>query len=199
MKITKAAIVLSVLFAMCTTTWAQISFMGKGVKTTGETTLFIDYWTRTKPNCYEISHYFDYDIAQGEGSYFVVLSVKEEDIYSFKKSIFALRDKYAEWVETAKRNNVSDVEKQIPVSIAPVELRFSHNEYQGEGGSITPIFRVNYGDPVLLLRFKGSILSDTWIFHYPEELDFILEGFDEVYNVRTAQERDKRNTESLFN
>ena len=180
--------------------YAQISFLGKGIETSGGTELFIDYSTLVDE--YEIKHLYSVDLIRGEGSYFTAIEVKRQDLEEFKNSFISLLYKYQEWIEIAKKNSVKEVVKEIPIIIRPVSLSFSVCTYPSEV-SIKPYFRVHGGYYSLGIELRcrmtdGTYFTDMWSFKNPEDLQFILEDFDYVYQERTKDANNNKRTEDLF-
>ena len=118
----------------------------------------------------------------------VCFALKNENLNQFKTALSEVRDKFVEWEQTAKENNVTDIKKPFPVSFPKVDIAwksskwwFSFNKY------MKPNFMVfKDGSCAMVVYLKVTASSNEyidqevyWVLQSKEEFDDILKVLDE--------------------
>ena len=122
----------------------------------------------------------------GEQSEYVLIRViGEEDIKRFITQLTYCRDKFIEWEQVAKRNNVSDFKKEIDATFPNVEIWWVGLEWYSsyKKNLIKPLFLVNNGDAA----FGATGAVTHWNNEFIDQTFFILfETANEVQSLINA-------------
>ncbi len=123
------------------------------------------------------------------------------EIEKFKVDLKLVRLKFLEWAETAKRNNVRDVQKDIPVKISSIIKGSGTRVASSTNATIKAIFRVSNYQPMCIIKESVSYYNQH------QEGEWLLSSSDierliqEIDNIRTKWrnwETTKKRTEDLF-
>ena len=122
----------------------------------------------------------------GEQSEYVLIRViGEEDIKRFITQLTYCRDKFIEWEQVAKRNNISDFKKEIDATFPSVEVWWVGLEWYSshKKNFIKPLFLVNNGDAA----FGATGAATHWNNEFIDQTFFILfETANEVQSLINA-------------
>ena len=118
----------------------------------------------------------------GEYSDYVMIRVTgEEDIKRFITQLTYCKNKFIEWEQVAKRNNVSDFKKEIDATFPSVEVWWVGLEWYSSNKKnfIKPLFLVNNGDA----SFGATGAATHWCNSFITQSFYIL--FETAYEAQT--------------
>ena len=118
----------------------------------------------------------------GEHSDYVMIRVTgEEDIKRFITQLTYCKNKFIEWEQVAKRNNVSDFKKEIDAIFPSVEVWWVGLEWYSSNKKnfIKPLFLVNNGDA----SFGATGAATHWCNSFITQSFYIL--FETAYEAQT--------------
>lgn len=138
----------------------------------------------------------------------VVIMLDSKDLDNFKSSILQAKQTYIKWVETAKANNVTELDKEIDIDKTIIKVGFHTSQwYFDEYVRLKARFKImKSGDYVLIFSNTSKLTSMTnkyidadgfyLVFQSPEQIDEFLSVLD-VENVINYFDK-KTEKESLF-
>ena len=118
----------------------------------------------------------------GEYSDYVMIRVAgEEDIKRFISQLTYCKDKFIEWEQVAKRNNISDFKKEIDATFPNVEVWWVGLEWYSsyKKNFIKPLFLVNGGDS----SFGATGAAKHWNNEFITQSFYIL--FETAYEAQS--------------
>ena len=118
----------------------------------------------------------------GEYSDYVMIRVAgEEDIKRFISQLTYCKDKFIEWEQVAKRNNISDFKKEIDATFPNVEVWWVGLEWYSsyKKNFIKPLFLVNGGDA----SFGATGAAKHWNNEFITQSFYIL--FETAYEAQS--------------
>lgn len=118
----------------------------------------------------------------GEYSDYVMIQVAgEADINKFRTQLAYCKNKFIEWEQVAKHNNVSDFKKEIDARFPNVEVWWVGLEWYSSDKKnfIKPCFFVNDGDAA----FGTYGLARHWANDFIDQEFYIL--FESAYEIQT--------------
>lgn len=75
--------------------------------------------------------------------YFLTVCIHAKQVETFKSQLKQVKEKYDEWEKTARNNNVSYIEKEIPVALTAYDSMFGSKMTYPETKSMKAIFFVS--------------------------------------------------------
>ena len=118
----------------------------------------------------------------GEYSDYVMIRVTgEEDIKRFVSQLIHCKNKFIEWEQVAKRNNISDFKKEIDATFPNVEVWWVGLEWYSsyKKNFIKPLFLVNGGDA----SFGATGAATHWNNEFITQSFYIL--FETAYESQS--------------
>ena len=118
----------------------------------------------------------------GEYSDYVMIRVTgEEDIKRFVSQLTCCKNKFVEWEQVAKRNNISDFKKEINATFPNVEVWWVGLEWYSsyKKNFIKPLFLVNGGDA----SFGATGAATHWNNEFITQSFYIL--FETAYEAQS--------------
>ena len=122
----------------------------------------------------------------GESSDYVMIRVEgEEDIKRFRTQLAFCKNKFIEWEQVAKRNNVSDFKKEIDARFPNVEVWWVGLEWYSTNKKnfIKPLFLVNDGDASFGATGDAFHWANEFIF---QEFYILFETANEIQSLIDA-------------
>ena len=123
-------------------------------------------------------------------------------IEAFKFDLNQIQDKFAQWVNTAKANNVKEVEKEIPYSIRYSDVSCDSYASNATRIVIKPIFVVRNYTPFCEIRIWQYFYDrqpnyNVWCLS-PRDIPALVAAIEKGYQDFQAKDRIKQKTEDLF-
>lgn len=118
----------------------------------------------------------------GETSDYVMIRVEgEADINKFRTQLTYCKNKFIEWEQVAKHNNVSDFKKEIDARFPNVEVWWVGLEWYSSNKKdfIKPLFVVNDGDAA----FGTYGLATHWANEFIDQEFYML--FETAYEIQS--------------
>jgi hypothetical protein len=122
----------------------------------------------------------------GEDSDYVMIRVEgEENIKRFRSQLAYCKEKFIEWEQVAKRNNVSDFKKEIDARFPNVEVWWVGLEWYSTNKKnfIKPLFLVNDGDASFGATGDAFHWANEFIF---QEFYILFETANEIQSLIDA-------------
>ena len=142
----------------------------------------------------------------GEQSEYVLIRViGEEDIKRFITQLTYCRDKFIEWEQVAKRNNVSDFKKEIDATFPNVEIWWVGLEWYSsyKKNFIKPLFLVNDGDASFgatgaAMHWKNEFINQSFyiLFETAYEAQSLINALD-IAKIKSVLNQEAK-TNALF-
>jgi muconolactone delta-isomerase len=142
----------------------------------------------------------------GEYSEYVMIRVSgEEDIKTFITQLTYCKNKFIEWEQVAKHNNVSDFKKEIDARFPNVEVWWVGLEWYSsyEKNFIKPLFVVNDGDAAfgtygLATHWANEFIDQEFymLFETAYEIQSLINALD-ITKIKSVLNRDAQ-TSALF-
>ena len=142
----------------------------------------------------------------GETSDYVMIRVEgETDINKFRTQLTYCKNKFIEWEQVAKRNNVSDFKKEIDVTFPNVEVWWVGLEWYSshKRNFIKPLFLVNDGDASFgttgdAIHWANEFIFQEFylLFETAYEIQSLIDALD-IAKIKYALSRDVE-TDALF-
>ena len=124
----------------------------------------------------------------GEYSEYVMIRIEgEEEIQQFITQLTFCKNKFIEWEQVAKRNNVADFKKEIDATFPNVEVWWVGLEWysSNKGNFIKPLFLVNGGDAAFgttgaVTHRNNEFISQTFfiLFETADEAQSLIDALD---------------------
>lgn len=151
-----------------------------------------------------ISYRF-YDYLYQRYSFFG-FSIFSYNVDSFKSELTRVHNKYVEWVEVAKKNNIRDFEKEIPVRMNSANMYAMGILYPTKE-NMKAIFKVSNYYPICIIhsvvyasnRYSNELKYEScdWILTI-EDIPLILKEIDRIINFSRKSDMEKNKTKDLF-
>lgn len=134
--------------------------------------------------------------------------LRSEDVQAFINSLNEIKPKFSEWEDTAKKNNVTDFDKNFDIKFNSVRAYFTYgSDWHFESGiRVKPYFKVTKdGQCLIVFNSRELIASDNrfmkvkgfmLVFSSTNEVDEFIKGLD--FNTVINESSKKEKTESLF-
>lgn len=142
----------------------------------------------------------------GDDCDYVLIRVEgEEDIKRFRSQLAFCKNKFIEWEQVAKRNNVSDFKKEIDARFPNVEIWWVGLEWCSsyKKNLIKPLFLVNDGDASFGARgavthWKNDFITQTFyiLFETAAEIQSLIDALN-IPKIKSSLNRDIE-TDALF-
>ena len=142
----------------------------------------------------------------GEYSDYVMIRVTgEEDITRFISQLKYCKNKFIEWEEVAKSNNITDFKKEIDARFPNVEIWWVGFEWYSSynGNFIKPVFVVNNGDAAFGAAGTATHWNNEFIdqefymlFETAYEIQSLIDALD-ITEIKHALDRETQ-TNALF-
>ena len=142
----------------------------------------------------------------GENSEYVMIRVEgEEDIKRFISQLAYCKNKFVEWEQVAKSNNVSDFKKEIDATFPNVEVWWVGLEWYSSDKKnfIKPIFLVNGGDAAFgttgaATHWNNEFISQTFyiLFETANEVQSLINALD-ISKIKSILNQEAQ-TNALF-
>ena len=142
----------------------------------------------------------------GEYSDYVMVRVTgEDDIKKFRTQLSYCKNKFIEWEEVAKSNNISDFSKEIDATFPNVEIWWVGLEWYSsyEKNFIRPVFLVNNGDASCGTMGQATHWANEFIdqefyilFETANEIQSLIDALD-ITKIKYALNQEYQ-TNSLF-
>lgn len=129
--------------------------------------------------------------------------IKPNDVDKFRTALTALKDKFAEWSNTAKENDIKDARKDVPIKFPKVKFVWGHST---TFVAIEP-FKASWilSNPVdmvvcmALVKYINNKYIDevfSMTFYSPEDVQALIDALSQA-NIDAAIQKTKNN--DLFN
>lgn len=118
----------------------------------------------------------------GDNSEYVMLRIKgESDIRRFRTQLENCKNKFIEWEQVAKRNNISEFKKNMDITFPKVEVWWVGLEWYSsyEKNFIKPFFVIKNGDAA----FGASGVATHWANEFIDQEFYML--FETAYEAQT--------------
>ena len=142
----------------------------------------------------------------GEDSDYVMIRVTgEADINKFITQLTYCKNKFIEWEQVAKSNNVSDFKKEIDATFPSVEVWWVGLEWWSSHKKdfINPVFVVNDGDAAFgtagtATHWNNEFISQSFyiLFETANEVQTLIDALD-IRKIKNALDREAQ-TNALF-
>ena len=130
----------------------------------------------------------------------------ERDINNFRTQLAYCKNKFIEWEQVAKRNNVYDFKKEIDATFPNVELWWVGLEWcsSHKKNFIKPLFLVNNGDASFgamggAKHWNNEFITQTFymLFETANEIQSLIDALN-IPRIKSVLSRDAQ-TNALFN
>ena len=142
----------------------------------------------------------------GEYSEYVMIRVEgEEDIRRFRTQLIHCKNKFIEWEQVAKSNNVYNIKKGIDVTFPNVEVWWVGLEWYSsyKNNFIKPIFLVNDGDASFgtygtATHWKNEFITQAFyvLFETANEIQSLIDALN-ISKIKSSLNQDIQ-TDALF-
>ena len=142
----------------------------------------------------------------GESCEYVMIRVTgEEDIKRFITQLTYCKNKFLEWEQVAKRNNISNFKKEIDATFPNIEVWWVGLEWCSsyKKNFIKPVFLVNDGDASFgatgaATHWNNEFITQTFfiLFETDNEIQSLINALD-ITKIKNALNRDIE-TDALF-
>ena len=142
----------------------------------------------------------------GEDCEYVLVRVEgEEDIKKFRSQLEYCKNKFIEWEQVAKRNNVSNFKKEIDATFPNVEVWWVGLEWYSSNKKnfIKPLFLVNDGDASFgatgaATHWNNGFITQSFyiLFETPAEVQSLIDALN-ISKIKSSLDRDAE-TDALF-
>ena len=142
----------------------------------------------------------------GDDCEYVLIRVTgENDINKFKTQLAYCKNKFIEWEQVAKRNNVSNFKKEMDATFPNVELWWVGLEWLSshKQNFIRPLFLVNDGDAAFgaygtATHWNNEFITQTFyiLFETPYEIQSLIDALN-ITKIKSSLNRDIE-TDALF-
>ena len=152
----------------------------------------------TKPNiCYSDYHYNKNGDFLKDDYTMIYINIPVNQINTFKSQLMALDKKYKEWIGVAAENNVTNIEKEIPISLSTFSNISGSVVTSPQEKTITPIFRIDEGEICCFIKIKlveNGVQQRCWWRLISADLHKIINEAD----IIIARQNERKQTEDLF-
>ena len=120
-------------------------------------------------------------VVGGSSDYVMIRVEGEEDVKRFRTQLAYCKNKFIEWEQVAKHNNVSDFKKEIDARFPNVEVWWVGLEWYSSNKKnfIKPLFVVNDGDAA----FGTYGLATHWANEFIDQEFYML--FETAYEIQS--------------
>ena len=135
----------------------------------------------------------------------IFLSVSSDKVDEFNNSLLQVRDKFKEWRQIARDNNVTDLTKEVDVKIPNVMIGWYGTQwYFSYRNSIKALYMIlDSGKDVIIIAKEATSSSNRYIsetiyiaFSEPEEIDELVSQLN--LEKITSKLNNETNTLDLF-
>ncbi|MBE6332029.1 MAG: hypothetical protein E7070_06965 [Bacteroidales bacterium] len=142
---------------------------------------------------------------EGKGFKDVELMFDGPQIDDLQNSLIQVKEKYSEWTNVAKQNNVTDMSKEIPVSIPRFTVAFYGSKWYFHFKTISKFYFkiLSSGTMAIILSEKVTASSNEyidetfyWVFESPEEMSSFINKIDKNNLLKKIKE--ESNKSDLF-
>ena len=137
----------------------------------------------------------------------VGFSLESSEIPNFVKNLQAIKEKFAEWTQVAKDNNVTDYDKTFDVSFKSVHCFFLYGkDWHFTSTRFTPYFKVTKDSEYLVVFNVGELTASDnrymdidgffIVFQDGNEIDEFIQAIDPSHALEVSDTRSKK--DALF-